>query len=436
MKDKVLTIVISEFAVKHGIVLMGAQTRNALGITTEMLRNPGYKIEAAESADRSATVTVGRANLQDLRRLKREQPDIDISSVLFVNKNLYKYLTNDNTIPPKVKISIHVTTDFLIGADPEFLILNKNGNPILTYEFLDRLNSFGSDGILGELRPNPEYSVEGFVTNIYNILEENSNTSVLSKYKWEANCFYQNKQIQLSVGGHIHIDNPPELHRSKYEDRWVVALVLNKILDEKLGIMLVKFDREDGRKRRLNMGYGAFGKFRFTHGRLEYRTPSGLWLVNPSIASSVLGTAKAIADEVFSTHRKLDGSINNFLPKKTNKKIDAETLTSSKVKNIELDLYNGNLSDKWSTIPICEALNSTASSQDIKNILEQSDPSWINTSVVNSWFKHMATLSIFEKYKKYIETLADFLSMPDQEIAKLNKNIKHTWLENGDIFEN
>jgi hypothetical protein len=203
--------------------------------------------------------------------------------------------------------------------------------------------------------------------------------------------------------------------------REVFFNVLNKIIDELLSVTMTKLDGELGTKRRTQChmsnghgGWGYFGEWRTANGRLEHRTLSGLWLTSPELTESVIGTAKAIAEEVFKLWAQADYNDSFIKPPGVGEITKA-------------NFYNHNFTS-WNSIPICKEMSTTKSTAEMKTILNESKPSLINKPFLNKWLESLKKLSTYPKYEKYILNLKEVLERPLKAFQDENKNIKENWL--------
>jgi len=316
------------------------------------------------------------------------------------------------------------TTDVVninVGADPEFLLFDVNGNVIRANNIMGKGGQIGSDGAMAEVRPNPSSNPIVVTNNIKEIFLNKDLTEPIKNLKWNASVYFKDTQRDYPVGGHIHLGNTKFVDGIQMADRSILFSVLNKILDELLALPMIKIDgKDEGKNRRSNcqmalgnQGYGYYGEWRLCSGRLEHRTLSGMWLMHPSIAEGVLSAAKIIAEEA---HRFLfDSGYNSKL------------FTHPEVnKNNYKIVYNEEF-DGWSSIPVARELGCTRSSSYMKNMLNNSNASSINIKFLKSWYDKIKNMYGYKKYSKQIDTLYEILSIPRKELIKIGTDIKENW---------
>lgn len=199
--------------------------------------------------------------------------------------------------------------------------------------------------------------------------------------------------------------------------------IFNKILDELLSLPMIKLDGQDlGECRRSkcqmamgNNGYGFYGEWRPCDGRLEHRTLSGLWLMHPVVAEAVLGTAKAIADEMF-------GLVED----------KGYDLAYIRHPDIGFDdhkyLYRAEFDD-WDKIGIAKDLRCIQSSSYMRSMLNASKAKSITKSFLTKWYSDMKKLSTYKQYAKHIDMLYAILSLPQKKISDVGFDLKKNWVE-------
>jgi hypothetical protein len=382
--------------------------------------------------EKTLSLNISQAYNEDLRRAKEliakgaVKAD-NISQIAFVTTETWERL-NKKTVwisndPPEKKV-IHKTAPVVpavepttVGADPEFLLFESNSDKVVrANNILAHETAVGSDGAMAELRPKPAIEVEDFISNIRTLLKDNKNTQKIESYRWLAHCYHKDGERDYPVGGHIHVGNPDKVTRMGMENRKVFFRTMNKILDELLGVPMIRLDGTDkgnARRTKCAMGkYGYFGEWREAGGRLEYRTLSGMWLAHPEISACVIGTAKAITDEIFARWNNASFKLAYVYPE--------EFSTTNP--------YEMNF-DGWKEIPLCKDLHALASSKEIKTTLDNSEASLITKKNIDEWHRTLRMFSTYGKYAQYINGLKEILSVPIRELQKMETNIKKTWLE-------
>ena len=95
--------------------------------------------------------------------------------------------------------------DFLIGCDPEFLVIDKKPQIKRVSDFhLRGINNIGTDhaGWVGELRPNPARSVFKLIKNLKEIISNVSNRFPRTHASFAA---AKHKYATLGSNNHEHI---------------------------------------------------------------------------------------------------------------------------------------------------------------------------------------------------------------------------------------
>lgn len=180
--------------------------------------------------------------------------------------------------------------DFMVGADPEFLMLNRVSKEIVyaTHICQDMrehagLHELGADGCGStfEARPQPSENPLKVVNNLHQIfIGHCARHPQLLNLRWQAGSH----QSGAPLGGHIHFG----LSNRKLGGKTGTELLSNYV--GALSILLE--DKEEGKKRR-STGYGGAGDHRIQKYGFEYRTPSS-WLTSPYVAAGFLCLAKTV----------------------------------------------------------------------------------------------------------------------------------------------
>lgn len=409
---------------ERGLVRMGASARKniALGADNLMLSHK----------TRSSMLRVHRAFSSDIKKLKEEgYSPADLRKVAFVTGDTFKKLTESNRRILKSNVFIgppekpkKAPFSMLIGADPEFLLFNTEGNVVHANNVLPKPGPIGSDGAMIEVRPDPDENPIQVVDNMMNIFSNKSLTSKIEDYVWKAAIYHKNTQRDYPVGGHIHLGNPPGMSKCiSGQSKSYLFAVFNKIMDELLAIPLIKLDGADlGRSRRSDCqmsmgqgGYGFYGEWRPCDGRLEHRTLSGLWLMHPKVAEAVLGSAKAIAEEMYKIAYEQD-------------------FVKSLYKHPDIGigsykhLYRPEFDD-WGSITLSATMDCTQSSSYMASMLNTSKAKSVTKAYLRKWYKKMRRLSTYSKYSTQIDKLYAILSVPRKEVTEVGFDLKKNWLE-------
>jgi hypothetical protein len=355
-----------------------------------------------------------------------------IGNVAFVTSTTFKKVfPNSNDTFGEINYLKTTDTDevnITIGADPEFLLFNDEGNVIRANNIMAKGGKIGSDGAMAEVRPDPSDDPVVVSNNILDIFSNTELIKPIENFIWKASVYFKDVQRDYPVGGHIHLGNTQFVDGIPMPTRNILFSTMNKILDELLALPMIKIDgKDEGKNRRSNcqmalgnQGYGYYGEWRMCSGRLEHRTLSGLWLMHPTIASGVLAAAKTITEEA---HRfLLSGGYNPKLF--THREVNT--------KNYRI-MYNDEF-DGWSSIPLAKEMGCIKSSSYMKNVLNNSTSSSINAKFLKSWYNKMKNMAGYKKYPDQIDALHEILSMPRKEVVKIGMDIKENWLNKKELL--
>lgn len=404
---------------EDSLIRMSARARDNLGFDED-------KVSIFSKEKNSVDLNIFKAFVEDIKNIRNMSfTEEEKNRIAFVTTNNYNKIVKENNADArKIWVSKELKK-IVFGADPEFLIYDKNEIEIVpAYTLLNHFGDMGSDGAMAEVRPAPTHNPEDLVTNIRNIFTSKNYEQIVNNYVLKAACYVKTDKRDYPVGGHIHIGNPCEILKVDADDRSYIFRTINRILDELVSVPLIKLDgKEQGSGRRVGSktsskgGYGFFGEYR-TAGegvdfRLEHRTLSGLWLMHPTVAKAVLGTTKAVIDEIWTTIINKNFDLNYVFPKK----------------------YSDNAMwkkgfDMWKTFPICKDFNCIASSDIIIKQLHESDPTFIDKEYLEGWLTRMRSMSVYSTYQEYIELLYEILSINSKEIQQQDRTIQKNWIEN------
>ncbi|XEC97653.1 hypothetical protein AB6A23_14470 [Paenibacillus tarimensis] len=179
----------------------------------------------------------------------------------------------------------------LIGADPEFVLLRKDGRIVSAARYLDPRGAAGCDAVpvgrrleypVAELRPAPADSPAALAANIQRLLRQASGRIGEPGLRWLAGGM---PVPGLALGGHIHLSGA-----------WLSTRLL-RTLDSCVAMPLALVEGPGSRSRRPR--YGWLGDFRRQpHGGFEYRSPPS-WLVSPAAARAAFALALLAARETW-----------------------------------------------------------------------------------------------------------------------------------------
>lgn len=387
----------------------------------------------AEERKSSVLLDIFQAFTADINEVKKmvksgSLKSADLNRIGFVTTKMYNRITGGK--PEKniwISAGVH---DTVAGADPEFLLFDSKGNVMHAGQVggMSKTTKIGYDGAMCEVRPSPATSPEGLVRNIKSCFEDPDLIRPIEKYDWFAGCYYKDSKRDYPMGGHIHVGNPAKVARMPMSKRELFFNVLNKIMDELVAIPCVRLDGDMGTKRRCNcsMGhFGYFGEWRNHNGRLEHRTLSGMWMLHPSLARAVLGTAKAVTDEVFKRWAAEGFDYKYIMPANCLEKYEGNPRA-----------MNSPGFTSWKDFPVCKDLGAVMSSSEMKSALDSSKGGDITKSFLTSWHKNMKRLATYNTHSKYIDGLKEILSVPMQEILDWDRKIQTNWLTNKKFIVN
>lgn len=188
----------------------------------------------------------------------------------------------------------------ILGADPEFVLVDGNGNVVPAARFFPMRGRLGCDSLrtgsgrlvypLVELRPAPSPEPRQLLLQMMVLLQKASDQIGGAKLEWLAGGM----PIKgFPLGGHIHMSRI-----------WLNGFLL-RALDNFLALPLVAIEDDSAAARRPRYGYpGDF--LRKSHGGFEYRTPPS-WLVSSGIAKGALALAKIVTEHYWELNsRPLD----------------------------------------------------------------------------------------------------------------------------------
>jgi len=411
------------------LIRMGEKARHNLGLRDEKTVELWPEGPSQDRINRSKVLEIFQAYSSDLKKAKKSVGEEDYDRIGFVTSRTFDYICKDKR---KKKENIWIADtieDTVVGADPEFLLMNDAGSVKYAAEIANfgHTDELGSDGPLAEIRPKPEIDVTDLVVNIQNVLKHHKNTKLIQEYSWMGGCYHYGKQEGASsrvwtLGGHIHIGTPARLARAitsfgrTYETSTYACL--KKVLDEYVAIPMMRIDGlEDSMKRR-EQNYGHYGDVRNKHSRLEYRTISGEWLTHPEMAKMVIGTVKAVAHAFFQMLDEAEYKHSMIMTKKQQSSHD------------QGDFYFFDSSFcYWKNIEIMEAFNALRTSSEMYNILQKGAVKFQKAFFTDLKDK-LRSLVTYKDYSEFIDAFLELVGLPDEVLGKRDKDLKHTWVGN------
>ena len=229
---------------------------------------------------------------------------------------------------PKEDPEMKLINRFLVGCDPEFVVLDPSG------KHMNMKTTFGYRGLVGydhdgdvlEVRPLPAKSIATLMKHIRDVLK-------VARFpgKLRAGAAFNTGERVIGLGGHVHLDvscRNPLLQKQVYAlDLFTRILVSRDILP-----------KQEFALRQERSGYGKYGDVRKANDadRIEYRTMAS-WLYSPITAFVCLTGAKLAAaqpDAVTEALLRPKGKLTKMFGRFANEDTDAARVT-------ELILENG-----------------------------------------------------------------------------------------------
>lgn len=405
---------------ENGLIRMSATTRDYMGFHDDRVELWPVGSSGEDRLNKSIMLKIFHAYSEDIKKVKKdiergEMSKEELKRVGFVTTKIFNRICGDNkAVSSNIWISDDVH-DTVMGVDPEFLLFRPDENVVVSAnDVLPHNGEIGSDGAMAEIRPKPEITTKKLVENMAKIFKDNIDNGNIRDYRWIATCFHRDDRRGYPVGGHIHVGSPMQIAVRSDAVKGNFYHVANKIIDEYITVPLIKLDGPDGAGRRspeaMFSGFGGFGDFRTDHGRLEHRSASGIWLLHPAVARAVLGTAKAVIDEIFKLIADNEFDAEYILPRGIGKQ----------------NLYYADF-DGWKNIPLAKDMNCVESSGWMKNTMAKSDKDVINATFVKNLHTKLKELSTYKEGAQYIDGLCEILKLKYSEISKLERDIRKTW---------
>lgn len=283
-----------------------------------------------------------------------------------------------------------------IGADPEFGLIDDSGVLRRGSHILPNAGKFGSDGPGVEVRPPPSNDHIEVVRSMQEILR--NPPGGVEAYHWKGGATHTDPSRTYWFGGHIHLGRPLQIAP---EDAYGCYEKIATILDGLLALPLVKWDTENPHLRRngCQYHYGKAGDIRADYpeqDRFEYRVLSGLWLVHPVLARTILGAAKAITESAY-------GRI-------ADSQYDYEWACSP--------------ASKKSLIKSFGLKNLSA----IRNAINGATPDLVTPDMIKAWETQLRGIDCFDEYREELEALIAITKAPREQVTKqISLDIKDTW---------
>lgn len=415
------------------LIRMGEKARQNLGLVDEKTVELWPEGEASDRISRSRVLEIFQAYSEDLKKAKSSIAEEDYGRIGFVTSRTFSYICKDKRKKKEHIWIADTVEDTVIGADPEFLLINADGTVKYAAEVqgFHHSDELGSDGPWAELRPKPEIEVAKFVANMQDLLRNHKNAKLINKYQWRGGCFYYaqregGEDRTWPMGGHVHIGTPAKLARAieSFGDNYRTAVYacLNKALDEYITIPMIRLDGvEDATKRRSE--YGFYGDVRTDHGRLEYRSLSGEWFTHPRLAEITVGAVKAVAHAFF---KILDES---------GYKHSMVMTKNQQGSNSRQDFRFFDRSfDDWKNIEIMKALNAIKNSGRMYQIMQEGKIEF-RKPFFASLKKKLKSLPTYKDYSELLDAFVEVVSLSNDVLTKeRDRDLKHNWVGNKEFI--
>lgn len=234
----------------------------------------------------------------------------------FITNRVYKFFNVENK---DMWIKKHKVPPIItVGADPEFLLLVNNdtiqyaGSLFSEKDCFTKYSPIGCDGPCAEIRPTFSSNPNEVCKSIRKHIKAYADTDLLIKFKWKPGAYMEgnilgdmrSKFRRLGIGGHIHLGLPSylqeKLSKASLPNQNLylrnIATTLTKLLDHFIAVPLLKLEGNEVLKRRgLGSDYGKAGSYRVKNDHFEWRTLSGIWLVDPKYAEGVMTLSQQVA---------------------------------------------------------------------------------------------------------------------------------------------
>jgi hypothetical protein len=319
-----------------------------------------------------------------------------LDSVGFVTTKTYKSITQGNAAN-----NVWVSEDsenVVIGCDPEFVLVGDDGVAIYAdtvFHNDSKWAKLGSDGPCAELRPDPSEDINVVIKNIKNLLTNNS--SVIENFKWIGGASFKHPTMErrYTMGGHIHLGRPADI-KKEGQDLISCQHAVGRILDEMVGVPMIRLDTPLPAERRKS--YGHFGDLKSDNIKLEWRVPSGIWLVHPTLSAAVMSTTKAVAEEVWKRYKDRDLN-DDFLLKK----------------NVDDNIYKsfGCMNDET-----------------VRNTINSSKITDVSDDRINDFYGRYKKMSTYHKYKDNIDLFIKLCMSKKHPLSDKFLELRNGWLNN------
>ncbi|MEB3102732.1 putative amidoligase domain-containing protein [Ferviditalea candida] len=225
----------------------------------------------------------------------------DVNPEPFLDRRLGELFAEAiNRYHESLKSELSRGKEAILGADPEFVLVDGNGKVVPAARFFPMRGRLGCDSLrigggrlvypLVELRPDPSPEPKQLILQMTWLMRKAADQIGEADLAWLAGGM---PVKGFPLGGHIHLSRI-----------WLNGFLL-RALDNYLALSLAAIEDDSTAARRPR--YGFPGDFlRKSHGGFEYRTPPS-WLVASDIAKGALALSKIIAEHYWELNsRPLD----------------------------------------------------------------------------------------------------------------------------------
>lgn len=235
----------------------------------------------------------------------------------------------------------NMINNFRVGCDPEFVLLDGQGQALAASRFFPHAGEIGYDhnGRIAEFRPGPSKGILPIIKKIQALVKSEKVAKTNARLRAGAICNND------PLGGHVHFGFNSFVNgcngagtREGYDlngrgQQVTKALdALTKVL-EHLDI-LPRNESLERRNHRFN--YGHFGDVRDCNGHMEYRTMAS-WLYDPKVAFLCLTAAKLAAADPIGSYEALNGCTSFAAFRKWLESYDTKDLNAKQASEKLLD---------------------------------------------------------------------------------------------------
>jgi len=351
-------------------------------------------------------LTIKQAYVRDVNKMMKmlkegELTEDELLGVGFVSRRTLAAIKKDGEGTCWISSSPgHLT----IGCDPEFGLVEMMGKAGILHRgdhVLPHSESkgFGADGPGVEVRPKATTDHNVLVDNIQSELE--GAPVAARKFDWVGGASFSDANRIYWFGGHIHLGRPAavgkQIARACYEK-------IATALDHMIALPMVSFDTPNPHFRRNGcpQRYGKAGDIRDDYpeeNRFEYRVPSGLWLIHPTLAKVVLGTAKCVAETSY-------GKI-----------VDT---------GCDMEYITGGLNRKHTLLSDL-GLHGL---REVGAVINNANPADLGPETRSYWENNLRNLDRYDAYKDEIEAfIAVAQEAPGNVVPQINLDIKRNWFD-------